>query len=138
MLGAIAGANWIAALVGAVAYFILGAIWFGPLFGKAYDRALGFERAKDQKWPALYYVGPLVSSVVVAAATAILVAAINVASLSGALLLGALLGVGYSWPVSVNNAINPKTPLPLLYGTVTGVYHVVGTMIAAVIVYSMG
>lgn len=137
MVEALGGADWIAATIGAVAYFVLGAIWFGPLFGGAYDRGLGFQRSADQKWPLLYYTGPLVASIVVAAATAVLIEAVEVDSLGHAGALGLLLGVGFSWPVSVNNAINPKTPRPLLYGTVTGLYHVAGTVVVALIVWLM-
>lgn len=138
MLQAVGDVNWIGAVLGAVAYFMLGAVWFGPLFGKAYDRALGFQRTSNQKWPVLYYVGPLASSVVVALATAILLGAVRAASYGDALALAAVVGIGYSVPVSVNNAINPKTPRPLLYGAVTGIYHLVGAMVVAVIAYALG
>lgn len=35
------GINWLAVLVAAVSTFILGGLWYGPLFGKAWMRASG-------------------------------------------------------------------------------------------------
>ena len=38
--------NWLALLVSVVASFALGSIWYGPLFAKIWQRAMGFENAK--------------------------------------------------------------------------------------------
>src|SRR5262249_43348240 len=35
--------NWLAVLVSVVASFVLGAIWYGPIFGKIWSKAMGFE-----------------------------------------------------------------------------------------------
>ncbi|KYG78277.1 MULTISPECIES: DUF1761 domain-containing protein [Roseivirga] len=35
--------NWIAVLVAAVAFFALGAIWYGPVFGKAWQKGVGLS-----------------------------------------------------------------------------------------------
>lgn len=41
--------NWLAVLVATVSMFALGALWYGPLFGKAWMRASGIteERARE-------------------------------------------------------------------------------------------
>lgn len=127
----------LAMVIAALAYFMLGAAWFTPLFGKAYDRALDTHRSKDQKWPAIYYVGPLVSACAATVATAILLRALHVQTLGGAIELGLVTGVGYAASISVNNAINPKTPRPLLYGLVTGSYHLAGITLVASILFLM-
>ncbi len=38
--------NWLAILVSVVASFALGGIWYGPLFGKMWQRALGFTEGQ--------------------------------------------------------------------------------------------
>jgi len=38
--------NWLAILVAVVASFALGAIWYGPLFGKVWAKAMGFADTK--------------------------------------------------------------------------------------------
>lgn len=129
--------NWLAIIVATLAYFILGALWFTPLFGAAYDRALDAKRSKGQKWPAIYYIGPFLSALVTTITTAVLVYALTISSVSEAVWLGLILGVGIAFSVSCNNAINPKTPRPLLYGTVTGGYHVVGITIVAILLFLM-
>ncbi len=130
-----AGLSWMAIVIATLAYYLLGALWFTPLFGTMYDRALGFERVKGHRWSPIYYVGPGVSSFVVTLATSILINALEIAVFSEALVLGLIVGVGYSVPISFNNAINPKTPMPLLYGAVTGAYHVTGALLVAAILF---
>lgn len=137
MFDVVSELNWLAIVLATLAYFILGAIWFTPLFGKAYDAALESKRTKDQKWPPIYYVGPFVSALITTIATSILLYALHVGQMSDALLLGLIVGVGYAMSISFNNAINPKTPRPLLYGAVTGSYHVVGIVIVAAILFAM-
>jgi hypothetical protein len=38
--------NWLAVVLGAVAFFVLGALWYGPLFGKAWKELVGFDGEK--------------------------------------------------------------------------------------------
>ena len=128
--------NWLAVASATFAYYALGALWFGPLCGKLYDRALRFERQNNQRWPPVYYIVPLVSSFVVALATAMLSSALAIAVLRDAWMLGLIVGIGYAVPISFNNAVNPKTSHPLLYATVTGSYHLVGILIIATIVFA--
>lgn len=130
--------NWLAVLVATFVYFMLGAVWFTPLFGKAYDKALGFNRAKGQKWPPIYYIGPFLNSLVVTTTTAILMHALHIEEMSDAVALGLIVGIGYLAAISFNNAITPKMADPLLYGAVTGSYHTVCAVAAAAILVSMG
>lgn len=65
--------RWSAILLATVAYYVLGAIWFTPVFGRVYDKALGFERAKGYKWPLIYYIGPFISSLFVTVAISVLI-----------------------------------------------------------------
>lgn len=127
---------WSVALAG-LAYYMLGALWFTGLFGGAYDRATGVVRSRTQRWPALYYVGPLVNCLVNSAATAILVHALDVRQMSVAVTLGLIVGVGYSASISLTNAITPNMPKPLLFGAVTGSYHMLGAIIVAVILVAL-
>lgn len=129
--------NWWAVLLATLVYFILGALWFTPLFGKYYDLALGFDRQKDYKWPAIYYISPFVNSLIVSIATAMLVYLLKIELLADAASLGLIVGVGYADAISFNNAVNPVTPRPLLYGAVTGGYHVVGITLIAMLVSAL-
>lgn len=125
--------NWLAVASATLAYYVLGALWFGPLCGKLYDRALELERGKNQKWPPMYYIVPFVSSFVITLATVVLLHVLDIDALGEALLVGLVVGLGYTVPISFTNAVNPKTPHPLLYAAVTGSYHLVGILVVAVI-----
>lgn len=135
LLDAIANLSWLAVALASLTYYLLGALWFTPLFGKAWDRSIGFDRPRDYRFGAIYYLTPLVSSIVIATATAILVNAHDPKQIEEALLLGLVVGVGYSAAVSVTNAVTPITPKPLLFGVITGSYHVVGIVIASAVTF---
>ena len=46
--------NWLAVILGAAAFFVIGAIWYGPLFGKAWRAEMGFsdETVRQERRPA--------------------------------------------------------------------------------------
>lgn len=133
----IAELNWLAISLATLASFVLGAVWFTPLFGKAYDRASGYERKKGQTFTPLYYIGPFVGSLVMAFATALLFSALAISSLADAVLLGSIIGVGIAASASFVNAINPKIAHPVLYGAVTGGYHTVSLILIVAILYAL-
>lgn len=132
-LAALEDISWLAVIVGTLAYYLLGAIWFSPAFGRQWDKALGFSRPERWRPGTLYYLAPLLGCLASTIATAILVQATGVQSMGGAVSLGLVVGIGYSAAVSAVNAITPNTPRPILYGAVTGGYHTVGSLIVAVI-----
>jgi hypothetical protein len=137
MFAVIGELNWFAIIIATFAYYILGAVWFTPLFGKSYDKATGVQRAKNHKWPMIYYIGPFISSFVVAIATALLIYVLHIQQLSDALMLGVIVGIGYASSISFNNSIAPNMPKPLLFGAVTGAYHLVGIILVAAIIFSL-
>ena len=138
MLDTIIDLNWFGIAAATLAYYLLGALWFTPLFGKAWDMAVGFERPKGNRFPPMYYVVPLLSSLAVAMATAVLVHDLGITRLSQAVVLGLVAGIGYAAAVSFNNAVAPNTPRPVLLGAVTGGYHVCGIVLVALIITAIG
>lgn len=129
----IAISSWPGLLVGALAYFLLGAAWFTPLFGKQYDRAVGVVRRPDQRFGPIYYVMPLVGAVLATAALAALSAALDPTSVADAARLGLVAGLGFGVAVSVTNAVLPVVAKPLLLGAVTGGYHLAASVTAAIV-----
>lgn len=138
MIEAFSAVNWLAAALGALAYFVLGALWFSPLFGRVWDRAVGHERRPGERFPMSYYVVPLVSSIAIAVATAWLAEAADLDGFWDATLFTIALGVGIAAAVSVTNAMTPNMRHPFAYGVVTGGYHVVGIGVVTAIVVLMG
>jgi hypothetical protein len=132
MLDAFLHLNWLAVALAALAYYILGAAWFTPLFGKAWDRSIGHDRSQAAKFSTAYYVVPLVSAVSVALALGLILTALA-ASFGEALIMGLVVGLGVA-AVSINNALTPHTPRPYVFGAVTGGYHFVGIVIVSAII----
>ncbi|HSR41197.1 MAG TPA: DUF1761 domain-containing protein, partial [Longimicrobiales bacterium] len=64
-LGAI---NWLAVVVAAVSTFILGGLWYGPLFGKTWMAASGMteEKAKQGNMAMIFGVSFLLQLVAAA------------------------------------------------------------------------
>lgn len=126
--------NWLAVALAALAYFLLGAVWFTPLFGKAWDRSIGYDRSTAARFGPDYYLVPLISAVLVSLALGLILAALAPSGFGETLIVGAVIGLGVAAAISVNNALTPHTPHPYLFGAVTGSYHVVGIVIVTAII----
>ena len=48
--------NWLAVVLGALAFFAVGAVWYGALFGKAWQREVGLsdEQLRASNMPLLF------------------------------------------------------------------------------------
>ena len=46
--------NYIAITLSAVVYFVLGSVWFGPLFGKSWLKLVGLSLTEEDKKNALF------------------------------------------------------------------------------------
>ena len=58
-------------------------------------------------------------------------------SYEGALIFGAVVGLGYLASTTVNVAINPNIPRPLLYGLISGGYIFVGSLLSCTILVTI-
>ncbi len=134
MLTAFAHLNWLAVVLAALAYYLLGAVWFTPLFGKAWDRSIGHDRSKAPKFGPDYYFVPLISAVIVSLSLGMILAALAPLGFGDALLVGVVIGLGVAAAVSINNALTPHTRHPYLFGAVTGGYHFVGIIVVSAII----
>ncbi|MCA9318021.1 DUF1761 domain-containing protein [Candidatus Saccharibacteria bacterium] len=129
--------NWLIILLATVVYFILGAIWFTPLFGKAYDIGTGVKRSSKQKWPAIYYYAPFLSSLAVTTAIGIVMNALNIENLANAVITGLLFGFSLA-AISFSNGVTPNMPRPVIFGLVVGGYHLISAIIVSTIVFTLG
>lgn len=132
----LANLNWISVSVAFIAYFLLGALWFTLFFSKQYKISLGRENETLQNKP-IFIVGPALCSLVITIASAVLIYALNISSFGDALKFSLLVGIGYLFANTVNIAINPNIPRPILYGLISGTYHLVGILMVSIILVSM-
>ena len=92
--------NPLAIFVAAVLAFALGALWYGPLFGKAWRRLHGQE-GKPQAELAKAYVVSFLSFLLMAASLAVLADYIVLATVAQALKLAVLVFGGFVGPVGL-------------------------------------
>jgi hypothetical protein len=96
------GINWLAVVVAAVSAFVLGGLWYGPLFKQAWCREMGIDPdAPPQGHPAKVFGTAFVAALVAAAAFAVFLRADP--PLYIAVHAGFLVGLGY---VATSFAIN--------------------------------
>ena len=138
MIQAILSLNWFGVLLAYVPYFLLGALWFTVLFKKQYAISLGRENEQQQNLAPIFIVGPALCMLVITLTSALLLNALAINSYQGALLFALLVGIGYLVANTVNIAINPNIPRPLLYGAISGAYHLVGIVIVSLMLVFMG
>jgi hypothetical protein len=137
MISQLTNLNWISVLLAFVAYFLLGALWFTLLFSKQYKISLGRENETLQNNAPIFIVGPAICSFVITIVSAVLIYALNIQYWGDALEFSVLVGIGYLFTNTVNIAINPNIPRPILYGIITGTYHLVGMLIVSIILIAM-
>lgn len=122
-------------LAAGFAYFALGGLWFTPLFGRQWDKAVGFERPPKWRPAVVYYVGPLLGCLVAAFASSYLTQLAQAQSLSDYLRVGLLVGIGYGATITTVNAISPNMRHPGLYAAVVGSYHTVGLVLCTAVLH---
>ncbi len=129
--------NWLAVVLATLALAMLGGVWFTVIFGKAYSLALGKEGAPKEKPAPIYIVGPFVCGLVTTVSIAILIYALGIESIVDAMIFGGIVGIGLLAATTVNTAINPNIPRPLLYGLISGSYFLLSGLMVSVIVVAM-
>jgi hypothetical protein len=84
------GINWLGVIIATVAAFALGALWYGPLFGKAWMAGLGRTEADFAGGPPM---GAILGIQLVATLITAVVLAIIVKAFGGGVLAGLVVGV---------------------------------------------
>jgi hypothetical protein len=129
--------NWIAVAIATAAYVLLGAVFFAPQLptGRAWMAASGYESPQSGAMSTnAFYIIPVVTSFFAVVVTALLARATGTDTLTEGLVLGLLVGVGYAATVSVTTAaFEFSKPRQWTWGAIDAAYHVLGLVVAAVI-----
>ena len=137
MFNVLSELNWIAIAAGTVALSVLGVLWFAAFFPKVYAVALGKQDDPPMPPAPIFIAGPFVCGLVTTIASAILIRALKIESVADGLIFGAIVGIGYLTSTTVNTAINPNIPRPLVYGLVSGSYFFLAGPIVSVILVAL-
>jgi len=126
--------NWLAVLVGALAYFFLGAIWYSALFRNAWIKATGTNMNDPKARKGL--AGILIASFILVLITSIGLALIITKVQSSGWMTGAKIGliggICFSAATICNSYLYEKRPIAL--STINSLYNIVGCVIAGIII----
>ena len=133
MLTVLSDINWLAVIAATVVFAVLGGVYFTAIVGTAYRVALGNEGRELPKPGPIFIVGPLISSLFVVITSAILLRSLDIDTLGNAIIFGLVISIGYLVAQTLNIAINPNFPRPLLYTLINAPYFIVCTVVASII-----
>ena len=103
--------NWLAILVCAFVNMAIGAVWYGPLFGKPWMEALGIkpEEASSSEMGKAYAVAVL-NSLLMAFILANVITLTSTMGFGGGVLLGLMMWVGFTgFTFGVNHAFEGRS-----------------------------
>ena len=126
--------NWIAIIVAILAPFVLGGLWYGPLFGKAWMAEMGFteESLKDAN-PLQIYGGALALNLVMATNLAMFLG--GEADLLFGLMAGLFTGLGFVAAMTGVQYLFERRSLRLFLingGYSTAAFTLMGTILGAI------
>jgi hypothetical protein len=126
--------NWLAVLVAAVAYFMLGAIWYSKaLFAPKWAKLVGLNMNSDSNKKGLgaMMMGSFILILVTCIAQAFLVVRMDLFVLTSGLKLGLITGLCFATTAVSISFIYEKRPTALYF--IDCGYHLVGHIAAAII-----
>jgi len=129
--------NWLAVFSAMVVYVILGAVVFAPQLpiGKAWMAAGAYQSpTTGAEAGALFYIVPGAGALVTVIATALVAKATATDTLTEGLTLGFVLGIGFAAAILlVTAAFEFSKPAKYVWGLIDAFYHLLGIVIASVI-----
>ena len=132
--------DWLAVIIAAVAYFVIGAVWYAPfLFGKAWMAAGGMpDPSEGERPPPTIYLIPLIGSVLSAVALGMLALGTGTDTIGEGVILGLVVGIGFAVSIALVTAtFESQKPKPMVWGAITAGYHAVGNLVAAIVIAAM-
>jgi hypothetical protein len=129
--------NWLHVLAGAAGYFILGSIWYAPLFGKkwvAYQQ-IDMNDPEAKKGVAVIMTGSFILMFFTTLALSILVNRLALTEVVSGIKWGAFTGLLFSATAISITYLYIKKPLGL--HLIDGFYHVLGQAIAGAILCAL-
>lgn len=128
------GINYLAVLIGAVAYMTLGALWYSPvLFAKAWMKGIGRtkEQVESGASPINYVVG-LVTAFIASYGIARIMLWTGRHSIADGIVIGLFIGICFVFTsLGVNDTFEKR---PKLLTAINVLYHTLGFIIIGIII----
>lgn len=127
--------NWWAVIVSAIATFILGMLWYGPIFGKVWGRLSKRDITQKPEHMGARALVALVSNGVYAWGLAVLIGSLGITTIGLGLCIASLVWGTFISMVYLNSVLWDGHDLKLYcFNTV---YNLVMVMLMAIIIVSM-
>jgi hypothetical protein len=103
--------NYLALIASAIASMIIGSIWYGPLFGKTFQKAMGMDKwtperqAEEKKKMGKLYAMQLIASLVMFYVLTIFVEKTGDVSMRNSIHTALLAWIGFIVPVQLGSSI---------------------------------
>lgn len=127
--------NWLAVLVAALASFIIGALWYGPLFGKKWMELNGFTKENIQEGALSMPVIMVVNYVATALAALAIAMFIGAeADASFGIFAGIMIAIFWIGTSRLNDVLYEKKPMGLFWinlGYNLVIYAIMGGVLGA-------
>lgn len=128
----LAGVNWIAVLVAALAGYALGVLWYLPnVFGNVWRAAIG-KRAEELGSPAQAMAVSAVTTLVTAVCLAVILKGCTVVTLAAGLVLGVVIGGGLVFTSMLSDHLFQSKSMQLLW--IQGGYRFVYILLMCAII----
>jgi len=126
--------NWLHVIVAAVAYFMLGAVWYSALFQKQWIamHKIDVNAPDAKKGAGIIFAFGFVLTIVMVAGIAILKTQVPVINLMGGVKLGLFASVVFGMPPLAMSHLYLKKPIALI--AIDCCYHIIGACIAGAII----
>lgn len=128
--------NYISVFIAAVAYIIIGSLWYSSvLFGKAWIKLVGFSekevQSAKQQGMGKTMVGFFVSALITAYVLSLFIAISGTTKLDEAIKIGFWTWLGFIAAIRFSDVIFAKKPLNLYY--IDAGYNLVGIIVMSII-----
>lgn len=135
MIEALGNVNWLAAVVAAIVWFVLGAAWYiNPFIARKWQESGGIEVPEGQGPDPMVFVYTLLAYLVASVVTSMLGVAAGVSGLGEGAALGLTVGIGYALTAAAVTSIYDTKPNPFTWFWINGVFNVIGlTVVGAII-----
>lgn len=123
--------NWLAVLVAVVLYQVLGAMWYGPLMGKAWMKEVGKTPEDVQGGGGIMYLYAVINGALTTIVLANVLQAFAPMGLGAALMVALVLWLGFVAATSFTNGVFAERSRGLWL--IDGGYHLLGMLLATLV-----